>query len=144
LPSYLTKTMRTTFKTWKLDMGHWIFQDPVKRWGRQEPHLPAPGRTCILHLARALTKAGVRQPRYTKKQTIVIGKHVHVESQFIKYQFDPTSEAFFIIQLNTSDKFHFFGTILGKATISIIWSWTYCNHCRMKLQLAYHLSTSWI
>ena len=63
---------------------------------------------------KSTDKAGVRQSSHTKKQTIAIGKHVYFERKFIKYQFDPTSEAFYIIQLNTLDKFCFFGTVLGK------------------------------
>ena len=59
-------------------------------------------------------KAGVRWSSHTKKETIAIGKHVYFKRKFIKYQFYWTSEAFTIIQLNTSDKFCFFGTVLGK------------------------------
>jgi hypothetical protein len=46
------------------------------------------------------------------KQTIGVGKRVFVERKYLKYMFDPTSEAFSIIELNSSDKFRFFGTVV--------------------------------
>ena len=58
---------------------------------------------------------GMRQPSRPKKQTIGVGKHVFVERKYLKYMFDPTSEAFSIIELNSSDKFKFFGSVVGKA-----------------------------
>ena len=59
--------------------------------------------------------AGARQPSRPKKQTIGVGKRVFVERKHLKYMFDPTSESFAIIEMNSSDKFRFFGSVVGKA-----------------------------
>ena len=59
--------------------------------------------------------AGTRQPSWPKKQTIGVGKCVFVERKYLKYMFDPTSEAFSIIEMNSSDKFRFVGSVVGKA-----------------------------
>jgi hypothetical protein len=40
---------------------------------------------------------------------------VFVERKYVKYMVDPTSKAFSIIELNISDKFRFFGSVVGKA-----------------------------
>ena len=58
--------------------------------------------------------AGARQPSRPKKQTIGVGKRVFVERKHLKYMFDPTSESFAIIEMNSSDKFRFFGSVVGK------------------------------
>ena len=49
--------------------------------------------------------AGARQPSRPKQQTIGVGKRVFVERKHLKYMFDPTSESFAIIEMNSSDKF---------------------------------------
>ena len=58
---------------------------------------------------------GVRHPSRPIKQTIGVGKCVFVERKYLKYMFDPTSEAFTIIELNSSDKFRMFGSVVEKA-----------------------------
>ena len=56
---------------------------------------------------KSTENAGVRQPSRPKKQKIGVGKCVFVERKYLKYMFDPTSEAFSIIELNNSDKLRF-------------------------------------
>jgi hypothetical protein len=58
----------------------------------------------------------VRQPSHPKKQTIGVGKHVFVERKYPKHMFDPTCKAFSINEWNSSDKFRFFGSVVGKAS----------------------------
>jgi hypothetical protein len=58
--------------------------------------------------------ASVHQPSKGKKQTIAIGKCISVEHKHVKYQFDPTSEAFSVIQHHQLYKYCFFGQVLGK------------------------------
>jgi hypothetical protein len=44
-----------------------------------------------------------------------VGKCVFIERKQGKYQFDPMCEAFSIIQEQESDKFCFFGSVVGKS-----------------------------
>jgi hypothetical protein len=57
-----------------------------------------------------------RQPSRptSKRQTIAAGKRVFVERKIVKYRLDVDSPGYEVVQLYQSDKFRFYGTVVGK------------------------------
>ena len=88
-----------------------------------EPHPAERGSVAAVTSARKTKYSGKsggnksqRQPSRTvqKKQTIATGKRVFVERKIVKYRLDVDSPGYEVTQLYQSDKFRFYGTVVGK------------------------------
>ena len=90
-----------------------------------EPHPTERGSVAAVTSARKTKYSGQkksgsnvtqRQPSRVaaKKQTIATGKRVFVERRIVKYRLDVDSPGYDVIQLYQSDKFRFYGTVVGK------------------------------
>ena len=90
-----------------------------------EPHHTDRGTVAAITTARKKKeevlwqKEGInllsRQPsRFTKKQTIGTGKRVFVERKIVKYRVPVDTPGYAVLQLYQSDKFRFYGTVVGK------------------------------
>jgi hypothetical protein len=66
------------------------------------------------YTAKSAGNKAVRNPSKSKKQTICTGKRVYVERKTLKTMVDVASAGYKLIELNASEKFRFFGSVVGK------------------------------
>jgi hypothetical protein len=99
-----------------------------------EPHPTERGSVAAVTSARKTKYSGQkksgsnvtqRQPSCAaaKKQTIATGKRVFVERKIVKYRLNVDSPGYDVIQLYQSDKFRFYGTVVGKFDWKAIVRW---------------------
>jgi hypothetical protein len=88
-----------------------------------EPHPAERGSVAAITSARKTKYSGKsggnksqRQPSRAvqKKQTIATGKRVFVERKVVKYRLDVDSPGYEVTTIYQSDKFRFYGTVVGK------------------------------
>ncbi len=96
---------------------------PSATMAASEPHHTDRGTVAAITTARKKKYSGKkkesnllsRQPsRFTKKQTIGTGKRVFVERKIVKYRVPVDTPGYAVLQLYQSDKFRFYGTVVGK------------------------------
>ena len=56
--------------------------------------------------------------QFTKKQTIGTGKRVFMERMIVKYRVPVSTPGYEVMRLYKSDKYQFYGTVVGKPPIS--------------------------
>jgi hypothetical protein len=100
-------------------------EDPTASMPVSEPHHSDRGTVTAVTSARKSQYSGQkksgtnltqRQPSRptSKRQTIAAGKRVFVERKIVKYRLDVDSPGYEVVQLYQSDKFRFYGTVVGK------------------------------
>jgi hypothetical protein len=97
---------------------------PSSTMAVSQPHPTDRGTVAAITSARKKKYSGrkkdsnlaSRQPsRFTtKKQTIGTGKRVFVERKVVKYRVPVNTPGYEVVQLYQSDKFRFYGTVVGK------------------------------